>query len=72
MKSKTNQKKQFVTSRLEKILDWQNCRKTSVMECIFVYTALHCERRFNKNSLLAVLRFSVFAKFVKSHSLLNV
>ena len=30
----------------------QNCRKSSVEECIFGYMALHIECRFNKNSLL--------------------
>ena len=30
----------------------QNCRKSNVEECIFVYMALHFLCRFNKNSLL--------------------
>ena len=30
----------------------QNCRKSSVEECILDYMALHIECRFNKNALL--------------------
>ena len=30
---------------------WQNCRRSSVEECIFDYMALHIKCKFNKNSL---------------------
>ena len=34
------------------LISRQNCRKSNMVECIFVYMALHFQCRFNKNSLL--------------------
>ena len=41
----------------------QNCRKSSRVECIFVYTALHFECRFKKNTLLQCYFFGVFTGY---------
>ena len=39
-------------AQLQKFAMRQNCRKSSVVKCFFVYIALHIECRSNKKSLL--------------------
>ena len=43
-----------------KVSNQQNCRKSSVTECIFDYIVLYFECRFNKNSLLQSCFFAFF------------
>ena len=55
-----NMKCAYIKKLKKSVLSRQNCRKSSVEECIFGYMALYIKCRFNKKSLLRSYFLAIF------------